>query len=237
MAGSRSPNYPQLSLTEAIEKLRDLRRNIGDQRERSPKELAAAMDYSDLNGAAQGVISALRKYGLLSGKQGALAVSQQAIDILHLPPGSAGRTKALEQAILGYPLFRELLAAEAAGEGVLLHHRLVSQGFSDKAADRLLEIHRLNLLHVEKEGGSLASPSPTPATAAVPVPSGERQSGSQPEDRRATALSTDELAFEVELTYGSTRVTVSARGNGAPIAPEVIRLLQDLISLAGSKQR
>lgn len=234
MAGSRSPNYPQLSLPEAIEKLRELRRKVGDQRERSPKELATAMGYSDLNGAAQGAISALRKYGLLVGGQGALAISQQALDLLHLPARSAGRNQALQQAVLGYPLFQELLTAQSSGQEGTLHHRLVSQGFSDKAADRLLEIYRVTLCLLDEEGvtidrtltktGAPASPAPPPAGTAS-------QEGSRLTEGEHGAA--ERRTLEVEITCGTTQVKISARGNGAPIAPEVIEALQALITLAG----
>lgn len=236
MAGSRSPNYPQISLPEAIEKLRELRRKVGDQRERSPKELAAAMGYSDLNGAAQGAISALRKYGLLIGGQGALAISQQALDLLHLPARSAGRNEALQKAVVGYPLFRELLAAQSSGQESTLHHRLVSQGFSDKAADRLLEIYRETLGLLDEEGvviDRVPAPEGGAPPPAVPSPAGPAdRSGSSPDDEEQEAQ--ERRTLEVEITHGTTQVKISVRGNGAPISPEVIGVLQALIALAGS---
>lgn len=241
MAGSRSPNYPQLPLPEAIEKVRGLWQKLGDRRARSPKELATALGYSDLNGAAQGVISALRKYGLLEGKQGELAISQRAIDIVELPASSGRRKQALQQAVRGYPLFAELLTAHSSTEpsDEPLRHRLVSRGFRGEAADRLIEIYKISMELLDNEGASLASVI-AKATPEAGAPTAEK-GGSTPQEAVASSQTppdgeppaSNARAFDAEITYGTTSIKVHARGNGAPIAPPIISILQELIALTG----
>ena len=78
----RSPNYPALSLPDAIEKVTALYRNVHTHAE--PREvIAKGMGFNTLNGASATAISALHKYGLLEKLGDDIKVSERALRILH----------------------------------------------------------------------------------------------------------------------------------------------------------
>jgi hypothetical protein len=108
MARSRSPNYPSISLKEAIEKARSVYSK--DHRNKMHREVVAKhLGYSGLNGASLTMLSALLKYGLLEGRGDEIRVSDPAVTILVDPPDSAERKEALKAAAMRPPLFSELV--------------------------------------------------------------------------------------------------------------------------------
>jgi hypothetical protein len=106
MAKVRSPNYPVVSLTKAIE----LAGRIY-QKEHTHKAgaevVAKAMGYSGLNGASMGMLSALKKYGLLEEVGKDLKISSDALTILVDPKDSAERVAAIRKAAFLPVLFLE----------------------------------------------------------------------------------------------------------------------------------
>lgn len=104
----RSPNYPAISLPEAIPKITA----IYEREFTHPADsntLAIAIGYSGNNGASDAVLSALKKYGLLelTGK-GEYKLSSNAIDIILHERGADERKKAVLEAAFTPPLFAEL---------------------------------------------------------------------------------------------------------------------------------
>jgi hypothetical protein len=102
----RSPNYPSLSLKEAVEKVRSLH----DKNAQHPmtRDVAAkSMGYSGLSGPSATAISALNKYGLLTGRGDEIRVSDRAMAILYAHSDEE-RRHALNEAFLEPDLFREL---------------------------------------------------------------------------------------------------------------------------------
>ena len=87
MAAPRSPNYPQASLTDAIEGVRKVWK--ADSRNKVGAEVVAKhLGYTTMNGAAQVAVSLLKKYGLLAGGGDKLSVSDAAVTLLEGAPGS-----------------------------------------------------------------------------------------------------------------------------------------------------
>jgi len=109
MALVRSPNYPAISLPEAITKIDGVFRK--EHKHPTPREvLAQAIGYGSLNGASASMISALHKYGLLEsvGNKGHYKVSEDAIDILLHRPGESERIAAILRTAFMPQLFSEL---------------------------------------------------------------------------------------------------------------------------------
>lgn len=109
MAQVRSPNYPAVSLPEAITKIDAVFRK--EHKHPSPREvLAQAIGYGSLNGASAVMISALHKYGLLEpvGNKGNYKVSEDAVDILLHRPGDSERVTAIQRTAFMPQLFSEL---------------------------------------------------------------------------------------------------------------------------------
>src|SRR4051794_1773864 len=97
MAKVRSPNYPQISLKDAITRAKV----IYDREHRHPTDksvIARALGYGSLNGASQSVISALLKYGLLESVGDQLRVSTTGQDLAEHQPGDPERVAAVQRA-------------------------------------------------------------------------------------------------------------------------------------------
>jgi hypothetical protein len=151
---TRSPRYPQLSLREAIAKVK-----MVYEKEHTHKAdravIATDMGYAGLNGASAAVIASLRQYGLLERSGDAMRVSEDATTILELPPGDSERSTALERVAFAPQLFAELNGAFGSklpsDENLRLY--LVKSGFNRNAANNLIRTYRDTLSLVKDEAG------------------------------------------------------------------------------------
>lgn len=85
MARVRSPNYPALSLPDAVSRVRDVHK--AQQTTPEPRDVVVKhMGYGSVNGRALKSLSALIKYGLLEDAGDGLRVSDRAIAILFPDP-------------------------------------------------------------------------------------------------------------------------------------------------------
>lgn len=107
MARVRSPNYPSISLVKAIE-LAGKIYNKEHLHPATPEVVAKAIGYSGINGASLGIISALKKYGLLEGRGTNLKISPDALTILVDTKDSVERIQAIRKAAFLPALFAEL---------------------------------------------------------------------------------------------------------------------------------
>lgn len=154
MAKTRSPNYPAVGLPEAIKRAR----MIWDKERhgRMSQDVAVKhMGYNTLNGASMGVVSALRKYGLLDGDGGALKLSADAMSILHDGPDSPERKAALRRAAFAPALFQEFHAefGDHVPSEDNLRSYLLKRGFIPSAASSVNRAYRETVALVEEEAG------------------------------------------------------------------------------------
>jgi hypothetical protein len=107
MAKERSPNYPAVGLSAAVEATKTLYDK--EKRTAVPGVIAAkALGYKSLSGPARVKISSLKKYGLLAGdERSGLRVSDLALRIL-FPADHDDEDTARRQAALGVELFKTL---------------------------------------------------------------------------------------------------------------------------------
>ncbi len=109
MSRVRSPNYPAMSLSDAISRIRDVYK--AQQTTPEPREVVMKhMGYTSANGRAMKSLSALIKYGLLedSGDEG-LRVSDLAISILYPDPDDpSSKDEAIREAAFAPALFAEI---------------------------------------------------------------------------------------------------------------------------------
>lgn len=135
---SRSPNYPSISLGDAVEAIRTVYSKERRGRFARPI-LARHLGYSSLNGRALGKIGALRAYGLIEGREDALSISATALAILEAPDGSDDRAKAYSDAFSSPALFQRIDAEGVAnGSAESLRWWLTQQNFIGDAADKAL---------------------------------------------------------------------------------------------------
>jgi hypothetical protein len=154
----RSPNYPALSLPDAIEKVEALYR--AQHTHTAPREVAVkGMGYNSLNGASATAISALQKYGLLDRAGDGVRVSERALQILH-PHSLEERSAAIQAAAGEPPLFAELndrFPGRIPSDD-LLRNYLLRNGFAPSAVTAVITSYRETSEMVEREGRTHDSP-------------------------------------------------------------------------------
>lgn len=156
MAGkSRSPNYPSLSLGEAIEAMRPVYSR--EKRARFPRlSLANHLGYTSLNGRALAKMGAVRAYGLIDGREDSLGVSATGIALIEAPLDSPDRISALRTAFLAPPLFKRLWDEHGSEtpSAQTLRWRLTQQGYVGDAADKALKVYLDSLALLTQESGA-----------------------------------------------------------------------------------
>jgi hypothetical protein len=154
----RSPNYPALSLPDAIDKVTALYR--AQHTHAAPREMVAkGMGYNSLNGASASAISALQKYGLLERNGDELKVSERALRILHPHPPEE-RGAAIQEAASEPPLFAELnerFPGRMPSDD-LLRNYLIRNGFAPSAVTGVITAYRETSEIAEREGHAHDSP-------------------------------------------------------------------------------
>jgi hypothetical protein len=149
----RSPNYPAISLPEALDKVSAIYRAIHNHA--GPRAaIAKAMGYMGLNGASATAISALHKYGLLERSGDDVKVSDRALRILH-PHSPAERAQAIKDAGAEPPLFAKI-AERFPGHMPnqdLLRNYLMREGFSPGALAAVISAYQETSEMVERENG------------------------------------------------------------------------------------
>jgi hypothetical protein len=159
----RSPNYPAISLPEAINKVTAIYRAMHTHA--APREVVAkGMGYNTLNGASATAISALHKYGLLERVGDEVKVSERALSILH-PHNPQEKADAIRAAAGEPALFAELAERfpGAMPNEDLLRNYLLRQGFAPAAVVHVIAAYRDTSDMVAADGrgyDSAQSPSP-----------------------------------------------------------------------------
>jgi len=162
MANVRSPNYPAISLPEAVKRIAMIYKQ--EQRHPADKEVIAKhIGYGSLNGGSNAVISALAKYGLLvpTGKGDQLKLSEEALDIIIHDRGEPDRVKAIQKTAFTPSLFNELYGLYGANlpSGHSLRSTLLKRGFNEKTVDSVIRAFRdtIEFVNMETEGSNMES--------------------------------------------------------------------------------
>lgn len=151
MATHRSPNCPQISFEDAIQKGRRVYEK--EQTHAAPKAAVAEdLGYSGLNGRSLSMIGALRQYGILEGNSDGLRITQDAVAYFELEEGQE-RSEALMRMIFNPPFFsalRQTFPDTLPSEATLKHH-LIKEGFLPRAAEDVVRVYRANVSLVAGE--------------------------------------------------------------------------------------
>jgi hypothetical protein len=165
----RSPNYPALSLPEALNRVTALYRAIHTHA--APRDVVAkGMGYTSLNGASATAISALHKYGLLERFGDEVKVSERALSILH--PHTPQERVAAITAAAGEPALFAELAERFPGtmpNEELLRNYLVRKGFAPGAIGPVIAAYRDTSDMVVTEGRGYDSPESTVVQETSPM--------------------------------------------------------------------
>jgi hypothetical protein len=168
MSRIRSPNYPALSLPEAIKSVAAIQ--AAEQHRTAPKEVVAKhIGYTTLHGLAKRMISAIENYGLLEEVTGdKVKVSPLAMSIL-FPATPDEKQNAINEAAFKHPLFaaikEEWEGSRPSDENLRVY--LIRRKFAADALDRVIEVY--------KETMDLV----TPASGVYPAQQGGQPAKSQ----------------------------------------------------------
>lgn len=158
MVKARSPQYPVIGLSEAIDKIGMVYKM--DVQNKIPKAVVAKhAGYNSLNGKSLGVLSALTKYGLLEGRGDETYVSDLALQIIAHPEGSPERTAAIQEAATRPRLFSEINEKFKDGRvsTEALRAYLLTQKFLPSAVETVIPSYYDTLLLVRGEIGEYNS--------------------------------------------------------------------------------
>jgi hypothetical protein len=150
---ARSPNYPQISLPKAIELAAKLYAEAHTHKA-SAATVVGALGYNGLNGASMGVISALKKYGLLEAVGDTeFRISKDGLTIIVDPKGSSERAAAIVRAAFRPALFSDL--REEYGDKPpkgddFLRAFLLKRGFVQGVVDTPIRTYRDTMALVEQ---------------------------------------------------------------------------------------
>lgn len=153
MARVRSPNYPAISLREALSRLQLLFDKAQTQLI-SREQAAEAMGYDGLHGVSLGVISAVLKYGLLKKVDNQVKVTERGMSII-APHNDEERRTAIHDAAFTPPLFGEIherFLGEMPNDKQLRSF-LIRKNYSSSALDRVLRSYRETIELVTDETG------------------------------------------------------------------------------------
>jgi hypothetical protein len=114
-----------------------------------PENAAKAIGFSSAHGLAMSVLAALKKFGLMEEKSGRIGPTKRAAEIVNLPKTDERRLKAIKEAALTPPLYKELLEGYK-DTGIPLDDALIGElttykGFSPNAAKEFLKAFRETL--------------------------------------------------------------------------------------------
>jgi hypothetical protein len=137
----RSPNYPALTLAQAVESVRklwDSERNTAVDHETAAK----SMGFKSLSGAARVAIGSMRQYGLVDkADKGHIRISDLGVRILHGQEHE--RQTGLAEAATTPDLFRELATSHLKGsENAIRSYLITKKGFAEDGARKAARAFR-----------------------------------------------------------------------------------------------
>lgn len=212
MARLRSPNYPAISLAEALARVKQVFEK--EHRHWMPKDvLAKHMGYSGINGASLGAISAMQKYGLLEREADQYKVSDRSIAILH-PRNEMEKSEAIMMAAREPALFADILndfKGKPPSDDNLRSY-LVRRNFNQSSLTGVIQAFRetMDLVSAESGGYSAASDDFQDDVPAPPMhqsPPFSSPIPRQPQPSPATAVSPFTVQMQMDRLVVSGTLT------------------------------
>lgn len=164
----RSPNYPAISLPDAVSVAGKLYSAI----KRAPAArgvLAQILGYSGLSGTAIAQISALAKYGLLDETRGEVLSLTELAEIILTSQNEQQKHAMLTGAAVNPPLYRDIVARfnTVAPEESQLTAFLLERGYRPEALQRLLSAYWDTMKYAY--GSKFREPSAPPVMDPTPA--------------------------------------------------------------------
>ena len=210
----RSPNYPAVGLNDAVDRLQKL--YAKDGRAGAPAEIAAVhIGFGKAHGQAMSVLSALKKFGLVSEVNGRIAPTQRGLEIVNLTAGDPRRAKALRDAVMEPPIYRELIEQHREtgwpSDEALSSELVTYKGFNPNAAPSFVADLKSSL-----EYAGLSS--------SIPLESEERATDMQTIEHREPKTLGAEFVKEIERTgsVGKALSNIGEKWSGGPLLSQTL---------------
>jgi len=220
----RSPNYPAISLLEAIEAANKLHGKIG-RHPAAREAIAKTLGYGSLNGASMTAISALSKYGILEKSGEDLKLSERAMRLI-AAQSVEEHTEALWEAARAPVLFAELVEQYKGKlpDDEVIRSYLKRKGFADSALPQVIQSFRETMEFVTREAGEYDEQR---RSEAQEVDTGQRQPERERKIPPPVQLSLGEQEFFRSRLSPQSTVRVLVSGPAGPKEiDKLIRLLQ-----------
>jgi hypothetical protein len=152
MSRVRSPNYPQISLPEAIRRVDHIRAKEG-RNAASREVLAKLLGFGGLNGASMSVLSAISKYGLIEDAGNKELKVSDLADTILFPHEKSEKASALAEAANKPTLFADIRERwpDRPPSDENLRSYLMRRGFSQNALDNAIACYRETMALVTPE--------------------------------------------------------------------------------------
>jgi len=225
MARTRSPNYPSMSLAEAITRVTQV--FAKEHRHPAPKEVVMkAMGYSGVNGASLGALSAVAKYGLLEKQGENYRVSERALQILH-PRTPDEKAAAIREAAFQPALFADI-AKDFPGRAPSddnLRAYLIRRGFAPSALAGVIQAYRETMALVTPESGDYMGSNANASEEPMQLEQAELPGSSQLR-RRVAAAEGDPLRSLMKVSFTGDAIEISGRVRDQASVDKLVEALQ-----------
>ena len=236
-ARHRSPNYPAVSLEEAVDRVAKL--YAADRKAGAPLQIALKhMGFSGKHGKSMMVASALKKYGLVEDIGGRLVPTQRAVEIIVLPKDDDRRLQALREAALSPEINRELFdkfQADGFPSDETLASELVAyRGFNPTVVNNFVRDFRATMdfasltgrVEIPLEPGTESGVG-SGSTAALEPSLGSTEAISGRTEPKPTSTYSRRFTWPL-----SQEITVTVEFSGGQVSEAHIDLLQKYLELA-----
>ena len=220
----RSPNYPALSLPQAVQVLQKLWK--AEKRTPVSHETAAtAMGFKSLSGPARVAVGTLRQYGLIdkSGK-GHIRISELGVRVVI--GDDADKRGALQQAASAPELFQELAKAHGeASDNAIQSFLITRKGFAADGARKAAKAFR-DTLALAKPSGQGYTPDETQEQPEIMTgtETGQIQNTGKPSDG----------VFSLTVPFAKGTIAVQVRVTGDKLTAAHMARVREYLKLAES---
>jgi hypothetical protein len=201
--GPRSPNFPAITLQDAIAKTRvlydkDRRASV------SAKTILQHLGFGEkLSGSSARVLSALKQFGLLDENAGQYRVTDAAFRLFTLSENAPERQKALQECARRPNIYREVLDKYSDGlpsDAAMSDYLILTKKFNPVSVVSFIRVFKASLEFAKLTPGTYTGPTEPdkPSIAVGDYVQWESQGVLQFESKKVTAVSPDRLFVQVE---------------------------------------
>lgn len=209
---TRSPTYPQIGLSRCLDLAKALyegihRASVGNS------EAQQIMGFSPKSGSGLAALSALKRFGLLEGRDPQIRLTDLSMKILE-PMNADERSKAIAEAARHPTLFAEVLdsfGGKIPADSAIRARLVRDKGFTSAGSDAFIRSFKDTFSYAEREAAQETEDlhgDDTRELASAAIPAGSRlEANVSPPPPTTTATETMVLRLSPEAT-----VTISFQG-------------------------